>query len=59
MGLCNACASSIQVEVFEDLEEIYNWLKETKDVKIIDIKFKSMVIINEIVFRNRFLVIYK
>ncbi|MBV7504918.1 hypothetical protein KW850_06535 [Bacillus sp. sid0103] len=59
MGLFNACASSIQVEVFEELEELYDWLKETKDVKIIDIKFKSMVIINEIVFRNRFLVIYK
>ncbi|MEH7378807.1 MULTISPECIES: hypothetical protein [Bacillaceae] len=59
MGLCNAYASSIQVELFEDLEELYDWLKETKDVEIIDIKFKSMVIINEIVFRNRVLVIYK
>ncbi|MBT2698626.1 hypothetical protein J7E79_14530 [Bacillus sp. ISL-40] len=59
MSLCNEIASGIHVEVFEDSEELNNWLIESKVVKILDIKFKSMVIIDEIVIRDCYLVIYK
>ena len=59
MSLCNAIASEIQVRVFEDSETLNCWLREQKDVGILDIKFRSMVIIDEVVIRNRFLVIYK
>ncbi|MGM0876781.1 MAG: hypothetical protein ACQEWV_18985 [Bacillota bacterium] len=59
MSLCNAIASAIQVKVFENSEELNSWLKEHKDLQIIDIKFTSMVIIDEFVIRDRFLVIYK
>jgi hypothetical protein len=59
MTLCNAITSTIQVKVFEDSEELNCWLKEQKDVQILDIKFRSMVIIDEFVIRDRFLVIYK
>ncbi|MFS0891534.1 hypothetical protein [Peribacillus frigoritolerans] len=59
MSLCNAITSAIQVRVFEDSEELNCWLKEQKDVQILDIKFRSMVIIDEFVIRDCFLVIYK
>ena len=59
MSLCNAIASAIQVKVFESTEELNGWLKEQKDMQIIDIKLRSMVIIDECVIRDRFLVIYK
>ena len=59
MSLCNAIASKIQVKVFEDSETLNCWLREQKDVRILDIKFRSMVIIDEVVIRDRFLVIYK
>jgi hypothetical protein len=59
MSLCNAIASAIQVEVFKSTDDLNGWLKQQKDVQIIDIKFTSMVIIDESVIRDRFLVIYK
>ncbi|MGG1675015.1 hypothetical protein ACIFOT_04590 [Neobacillus sp. NRS-1170] len=59
MGLCNDIVSVIQVKVFEETEELNCWLKEAKDLQILDIKFRSMVIIDEIVIRDRFVVIYK
>ncbi|MEH6996680.1 hypothetical protein V7075_28925 [Neobacillus drentensis] len=55
MSLSNA----IQVKVFEDSVELNNWLKEKNVAKILDIKYKSMVIIDEIVFRDCYFVIYK
>lgn len=58
MSLCNKNASAIQVKVFEDSEELNHWLKENKVAKVLDIKFKSMVIIDEIVIRDCYLVIY-
>ncbi|PAE37379.1 hypothetical protein [Bacillus sp. 7884-1] len=59
MNICNANASSIQLKVFEDSEELNHWLKENKAAKELDIKFRSMVIIDEIVIRDCYLVIYK
>jgi hypothetical protein len=59
MSLCNAIASEIQIKLFDDLEKLSFWLKELKDVRILDIKFRSMIIIDEVVIRDRFLVIYK
>lgn len=59
MSLCNAVTSAIQVKVFEDSGELNCWLKEQKDVQILDIKFRSIVISDEFVIRDRFLVIYK
>jgi hypothetical protein len=59
MSLCNTIASAIQVEVFKSTDDLNGWLKQQKDVQIIDIKFTSMVIIDESVIRDRFLVIYK
>jgi hypothetical protein len=59
MSLCNAIASEVQAKVFEDSETFNCWLREKKDVRILDIKFRSMVIIDEGVIRDRFLVIYK
>jgi hypothetical protein len=59
MSLCNDIASGIQVKIFEDSEELDKWFEETKDVTILDIQFKSMIIIDEIVIRDCYLVIYK
>lgn len=59
MNTCNANDSAIQVIVFEDSEELNIWLKVNKDAKILNIIFKSMIIIDEIVFRECYLVIYK
>ena len=39
MSLCSAIASEIQVKVFEDSETLNCWLREQKDVRILDIKF--------------------
>ena len=59
MSIYNAIASEIQVKVFEDSETLNCWLGEQKDVRILDIKFRSMIIIDEVVIRDHFLVIYK
>lgn len=57
MSLCNAISSEVQVKVFEDSDELNCWLKEHRDVQILDIKFRSTIIIDEFILRNRFLVI--
>ena len=59
MSLCNAIASEIQIKLFDDSEKLNLWLKELKDMRILDIKFRSMIIIDEVVIRDHFLVIYK
>lgn len=59
MNICNANASAIQVLVFDDSKELNIWLKENKDAKILNIIYKSMIIIDEIVYRECYLFIYK
>ncbi|MDQ0245087.1 hypothetical protein J2S09_002663 [Bacillus fengqiuensis] len=59
MSLFNTIASAVQVKVFRSQHELNNWLELTKDVQVIDIKFSSVIIIDESVIRDCFLVIYK
>jgi hypothetical protein len=59
MTLSTAIAPAIQVKVFENTYELNSWLEQHKNLEIIDIKFTSVVIIDESVIRDRFLVIYK
>ncbi|MGX6443601.1 hypothetical protein ACWM35_10345 [Neobacillus sp. K501] len=59
MNVSNANASAIQVEVIEDSEELNIRLNENKDAKILNILYKSMIIIDEVVYRDCYLVIYK
>lgn len=59
MSVSNANASAIQVKVIEDSEELNIWLSGNKDAKILSILYKSMIIIDEIVYRDCYIVIYK
>lgn len=59
MGLFNSIASAVQVKVFGSQYELNSWLEQQKDTQIIDVKFTSMIIIDESVIRDSFLVIYK
>ncbi|WP_078408743.1 sporulation protein Cse60 [Priestia abyssalis] len=59
MSLFNNIASAVQVKVFRSQHELNHWLELIKDVQIIDIKFSSVIIIDECVIRDCFLVIYK
>ncbi|MDQ0243335.1 hypothetical protein J2S09_000871 [Bacillus fengqiuensis] len=58
MSLFNSIASAVQIKVFGSQYELNSWLEQQKDVQIIDIKFTSVIIIDESVIRDRFLVIY-
>jgi hypothetical protein len=59
MSLSNSIASAIQVNVFRSQYELNSWLEQKKDLQIIDIKFTSVIIIDESVIRDCFIVIYK
>lgn len=59
MSLFNSIASAIQVKVFRSQYELNSWLEQKKDVQLIDIKFTSVIIIDESVIRDCFIVIYK
>ncbi|WP_078408868.1 hypothetical protein [Priestia abyssalis] len=59
MSLFNSIAPAVQVKVFGSQYELNSWLEQQKDTQIIDIKFTSMIIIDESVIRDCFLVIYK